>query len=256
MIRTGLVSITFRELQPEKITALTVRAGLAGIEWGGDIHVPHGDTVRARAVRRMTADSGLSVAAYGSYYRVAGVNDFSFEAAVETAAELGAPTIRVWAGEKNTSSETATADYRRKVADELRSAAEKAARSGMTVSCEFHGGTLTDTNESARRLMEETGAPGAGTYWQPPVGRDTEYCLAGLKGILPWLTNIHVFHWEGRDRRLLSEGAAPWRLYLGTVAAAGGEHYALVEFVRDGDPENFLRDAQTLSGLVSEAQRA
>ena len=48
MIHTGLVSVTFRKLEPAEIVDLVKQAGLQGIEWGGDIHVPHGDIQRAK----------------------------------------------------------------------------------------------------------------------------------------------------------------------------------------------------------------
>ena len=53
-LKTGLVSITFREKSPEEIVGLVVEAGLDGIEWGGDVHVPHGDLAKAREVRANT----------------------------------------------------------------------------------------------------------------------------------------------------------------------------------------------------------
>ena len=39
MIYPGLVSITFRKLQPDAIIKLVAQAGLTGIEWGGDVYV-------------------------------------------------------------------------------------------------------------------------------------------------------------------------------------------------------------------------
>ena len=68
MIQPGLVSVTFRKLTPAEIVALVKQAGLKGIEWGGDLHVPHGDLVRAREVRELTHEGGLGVAACGSGY--------------------------------------------------------------------------------------------------------------------------------------------------------------------------------------------
>ena len=70
MIRGGLVSITFRKLSARAIIELVTRADLTGIEWGGDVHVPHGEINTAREIAQMTQAAGLLVAAYGSYYRV------------------------------------------------------------------------------------------------------------------------------------------------------------------------------------------
>ena len=42
MLKTGVCSVTFRNLNVERIIELVVEAGLDGIEWGGDVHVPTG----------------------------------------------------------------------------------------------------------------------------------------------------------------------------------------------------------------------
>ena len=58
MIKPGLVSITFRNLSVQEISGLAAKSGLVGIEWGGDVHVPHGDVGAARKVRKLTVDAG------------------------------------------------------------------------------------------------------------------------------------------------------------------------------------------------------
>ena len=94
--------MTFRQLPVERIIALTAQAHLDGIEWGGDVHVRHGDIPIAHRVAQATADAGLVVAAYGSYYRVAESEGegLPFELVLDSAQALGAPLIRVWAGKR------------------------------------------------------------------------------------------------------------------------------------------------------------
>ena len=46
-------------------------------------------------------EAGLAIAAYGSYYRVEHDDPAPFEPVLATAVELGAPTVRVWAGSYN-----------------------------------------------------------------------------------------------------------------------------------------------------------
>ena len=141
----GLVSITFRKLTPAEIIALVKQTPLAGIEWGGDIHVPHGDVKRAAEVGRMTRDAGLAVSAYGSYY---GETDrLVFERVLDSAVALGAPVIRIWAGRKGS------------------------AAAGRQIAFEFHGGSLADTPESCLRLLQAVNHPAVFTYWQPPSRR-------------------------------------------------------------------------------------
>ena len=50
-MKKGLVTVTFRKLDPYEIIDVCKKAGLEYTEWGGDIHVPSGDTARAAEVR-------------------------------------------------------------------------------------------------------------------------------------------------------------------------------------------------------------
>src|SRR6185312_7076115 len=95
--RTGLVSISFRALTVARIAGLAAANRLETIEWGGDVHVPHGDLAAAREARKISADAGVGISAYGSYYRAGAPAGKSpaFEAVLASAVELGAPSIRV-----------------------------------------------------------------------------------------------------------------------------------------------------------------
>ena len=254
MIRSGLVSITFRQLTPQAIVDLVAQSGLDAIEWGGDVHVPHGDVAQARLVRQMTEDAGLAIAAYGSYYRVGHGEPAPFKAVVESAVALGAPTIRVWAGKQG----TAAADdaYWARIVEDSRAIGDLAQQAGVVVAYEYHGNTLTDTNASALRLLRTVAHDNVKTYWQPPGGATLDENLASLDAILPWLVNVHVFSWREingqRERMLLDAKEVEWAQYLSKVTTTGRDHFAMIEFVRDDDPANFLKDAETLKCLIRE----
>ena len=251
MLTTGLVSVSFRKLSPAEIVTLVRQADLTSIEWGGDIHVPHGDFVRAREVRQLTLDAGLTVAAYGSYYKInqSEAAGLRFESVLETAVALGAPTIRVWAGAL--ASAKADAAYRAATAAEARRIAAIAQGAGITVSSEYHCGTLTDTNTSAQTMLQEIQHPNFHTLWQPHNDETVATNLAGLRAILPHLTNVHCYQGVKNERRPLAEGADIWRQYFAVVKSSGRNHCALLEFVAGDLPENFLRDAATLRQLVA-----
>jgi sugar phosphate isomerase/epimerase len=244
----GLVSITFRSRTPKEVIDLSVRAGLKTIEWGGDIHVPPGDLALAGEVGRRTRESGLSVAAYGSYYRLgfSESNGASFAPVLDSALALGAPTIRVWAGGKS-SGDTPPQERSAIIADALR-LADLAQASGLTISLEYHAGTLTDTRESVQRMMEETAHPALEFLWQPAHGETVEQGAARLRDVIPRLRHVHVFHWwpTASDRRPLDEGKERWRHFLEILRGAGKTVPCLLEFVRDDSPEQFLEDAATL----------
>jgi 3-dehydroshikimate dehydratase len=253
MINPGLVSITFRKLSPRDIIGLCMQGGVQGIEWGGDVHVPHGDVKTARRVRKMTEDAGLTVCSYGSYYKFDNP-DLTFEAVLETGLELGAPVIRIWAGTKG--SAEAEEDYRKRIADESYQAAELASGENIILAYEFHRNTLTDTAESARNLLEKEAPHTAlGTYWQPPTDESFQERQDGLKKVLLKLLWLHVFTWrQGTNERLpLSEGEKEWKRYFDIVRKGEGYHWALLEFVQDDSPEAFLRDAGTLKQWLANA---
>lgn len=247
MISSGLVSVTFRQLAPAGIVALVREAGLRGIEWGGDVHVPHGDLVRAREVGELTREAGLTVAAYGSYFRVAHSEEHGlpFQQVIDTALELGAPVVRVWAGTAGSASTDDDARWR--VVTDLRRIADEAAKVGLRVATEFHGGTLTDTVESASRLLVEVDHGNLYSYWQPLIDMDDATCVAGLQQLAPRLSHLHVYQWTTvKDRRPLVEGAERWQKFLALAAGLPGDRYAMLEFVAGDNPANFLSDAATL----------
>lgn len=256
MFQTGLVSITFRQLSPTQIVDLVSRAELQAIEWGGDVHVPHGAMQAAREVRALTQKANLQVAAYGSYYRVghSEAEGLSFQSVLQTAQELGAPIIRVWAGKKN--AEDADDEYRRLIIEESRRIAELATPAGVLVAYEFHGGTLTNTAASARELLKAADHPNLKTLWQPRVGASTPEALADLQLLLPWLCQLHAFQWNGTERRPLEEGAAAWREYLALADNTEKPRPALIEFVQNDAPAQFLKDAQILKAWVDQAHGA
>lgn len=249
MFKTGLVSITFRQLMPKEIIELVVQAGLAGIEWGGDIHVPHGDVAQATSVQQWTADAGLVVAAYGSYYRVGHPESGPFEAVLASAVALSTPLIRVWAGKQGTDT-TDAAYFDQVVADSCEIAA-LAAQAGVDIAYEFHANTLTDTHDGTRRLLNavnQNGCHNIYSYWQPPRFSVVEENLAAIETIKPWQSHVHLFSWhpESGERLALAELESDWLCYLEALVEPEQTRFALLEFVVDNEPENFLRDAGTL----------
>ena len=89
-------------------------------------------------------------------------------------------------------------------------------------------------------------------YWQPTEGDDITLSLQNLERVLPYLANVHAFHWRmgpPLERLPLAEGKDVWRQYLERVRTTGRDHWVLLEFVRDDLPAQFLDDAETLKRL-------
>ncbi|MEX0324892.1 MAG: sugar phosphate isomerase/epimerase family protein [Puniceicoccaceae bacterium] len=252
MLVPGLVSISFRNLAAEEIIRLVKECGLRGVEWGGDVHVPHGDLAVAEAVGRSTREAGLQVASYGSYYRFADCCDSaedgpSMEVVLETAQVLGAPAIRVWAGNKDP--EEVSGEGFHLIAAKAREFAGAAEALGMRLDFEYHENTLTASPDATLRLLEAVGHPNARTLWQPPLQTSPEERLAGLRQVQPYVSNLHVNHFDQDpwpDIHPLAEGHEEWAGYLQVMHEGGGDRWVLIEHVADHSPEKFTADAASL----------
>lgn len=257
MFFTGLTSITFRKLAVDEIIRLVAEAGLDGIEWGGDVHVPPGDAGLAERVAAATRNAGLRVLSYGSYFRCDNEDAEGLGGLTSTALALAAPVVRVWAGRKG--SAEASPGYRAEVAGVIRKLVASMADADITVGLEYHGGTLTDTQESAHQLLTDVDDERLTLYWQPRTGGQFEQDLVELRAALPRLSHIHAFHWGARgwqERLPLACGRASWSAYLDLARQAAGDHAVIMEFVREDSPEHFLADAEVLKELVALANSA
>lgn len=248
MFRPGITSITFRGLFPGEIIRLAALAGLEGIEWGADVHAPPGETKLASQLAAQTRDMGLCVSSYGSYYRAGYEEADVFPRVLDSAVAMGAPIVRIWAG-KQGSNET-SAEHRRLVEQDCLRISEMAHRGGVKIACEWHGGTLTDTADSAGLLFQAVEHPAFCTYWQPRTGQTTELCLSDMNAAMGRLVGLHVFAWAEDGARLpLRAGESAWKRYLAKASAAG-DMFAMLEFVAGDDPQQMLSDAATLRGWL------
>ncbi|WP_232304601.1 sugar phosphate isomerase/epimerase family protein [Microbacterium sp. XT11] len=243
--------MTFRALAPERIVALAADAGLAVIEWGGDVHVPPGDTATAARVARLTADAGLSCCSYGSYFRAGAEEELT--PVLDSAEALGVDRVRVWAGSVD-AAEATDADWTQTV-DRLRAAATEAGERGIGLALEFHSNTLAATAPSTLRLLAEVGSPALTTYWQPTVAASVDHVIGEYRALAPRVSAAHVFSWWPATERLpLRARDALWARFFAEARAA--EHPprdALLEFVPGDDPGALAAEAATLRGYLGDA---
>ncbi len=252
MVRVGLVSVSYRGLSPRAVVDRTVAAGIEGIEWNGNVHVPHGDLGRAVEVGRLTRAAGLSVAAYGSYYR-AGWSDSqnpSPESVVATALELGAPLIRIWAGRK--ASSVCSEDDRCRTGDAIASFCALASRGNIEVALEYHPNTLADTSESTIQLLDSVAAPNLKTLWQPAVDLSAAENLAQLRRLGSRVANLHAYAIEqqhGESMQLpLADHRQRWKDYLGALPNDSRSRWVLLEIggYEDYTMQQLTEDAEIL----------
>jgi len=260
----GLCSVTLRHLSADDVARVVERAGLAALEWGGDVHVPPGDRTAADRARAAAAAAGVELVTYGSYLVTApGLDPAETARVFDTAAALGAAGVRVWCPSGTPPRDVGSVEPG--VREALGLVAEEAAARGMIAAMEYHGGTLTATAVGTRALLDAVDHPALTAYWQPPywqperVARpDAAADLADLERLASALAHLHVYEWgPGLERRALSAGASRWRPILEQAGRwavpGGGPRAALLEFVAGDDPERVVTDATTLRGWLADA---
>jgi len=260
-IAPGLCSITFRALETDDVLDLAVKAGVEGIEWGADAHVPPGGGAAVEALAARCRDAGVDVVSYGSYLGMgppSGDDAAAVDSVLDSVEALGAPMVRIWT-EFGVTPES-PADDRQRVTERTAVLADAIGARGRIAALEFHPGTLTHTAASALELLTTLDRVNLRTHWQPDPGLAARDALAELDVVTPWLAHVHTFSWgpAGIDeRRALADGLDLWPAALALAerdgAALPGRRFALCEYVRDDDPDQFVDDVRTLRRWLAEA---
>ncbi len=252
MFTLGLVSISFRKQSVEEILDACRASGLSSVEWGGDVHVPVGDIANAFRVKELTEKAGLTVSAYGSYYKI-GEEDNSEEkmhALMKTAQALGAPFVRIWGG-KQSSDRFRKAD-RAAFVRETQTLADIAREYGLRICFECHRDTVTDEYHNTVALLAEIDRENVGSLWQPLQNRTVSYNLDSAAVHASFARHIHVFHWDSDCRYPLADGHDIWCRYLSYFK--GTNTSLMLEFMHDDRIDSLSAAADALRAIVADVE--
>ncbi|MDR6989851.1 sugar phosphate isomerase/epimerase [Paenarthrobacter nitroguajacolicus] len=241
----GICSVTLRSLGIDDVVRISSDAGLAGIEWGTDVHVS--DAESAAHARKASEAAGLTVLSLGSYYRCGSFGDFA--RILDLATGLGAPRIRVWAGELG--SAEASQEHWDAVVTDTQRIADLAAERGVAIAFEYHGNTLTDSPATTLDLLDRVNHANVGTYWQPAVGLSDRQALDSLHQVLPHVAGVHCFSWGPEAERFpLRNRKLLWQTVTDVLRGNGKDLDIMLEFVEDDLPDNVLNDAAFLHTIT------
>ena len=246
--KTGIVSISFRDRSPEQILIAASEAGLDAVEWGGDVHVPHGDLEAARLVRELSAAFDTEIAEYGSYSAIGKSDPSLFEDILNTARDLGTNVIRVWAHQGKPSDSFDEEEYQACVADAKRICAMA---SDITVALECHPNTLTDEYHTELKFIRDVGCDNLKTFWQPNQHRPVDYNLDSIRALLPYIVSVHVYSWRRKERLPLAALESDWLQYIELLSAKDLNY--MLEFMHDGNIETLKETAATLKKWLNKA---
>lgn len=251
MFKVAFTTVTFRKLTRDAIAKLAFDCGVDDIEWGGDIHLPMGDTDAINEVNELNEKYKLHSLSYGSYYRVGDGDIAAFKDIVNTASAIGAKIIRVWLG-KVSGDKTDKEQFNKMVA-EVQTLADIAMEKHLKIAFEFHNGTYNDSGDNAIRFLLAVNKDNVGTYWQPLCNKADEQ---NLKKVLPYILGIHVFNWDRFSRRhSLRLGIKKWKRFIEIAKESNPEIPYIIEFVKGDNEKQFKKDIDTLKKLLNECYR-
>ncbi|MBQ7039057.1 MAG: sugar phosphate isomerase/epimerase [Clostridia bacterium] len=246
----GLVSVSFRKNPVEEIISLASQAKLSYIEWGSDIHVPETDIENAKRVYELTKKEGIKVSSYGTYYKLG--QGMDFEPYLDAAKALGTTNLRVWAGNKKPSD--VTEEEREALTKEAKEISIKAKNKGCRVLFEYHPNTLTETAESALKLITDVDEENCRLYWQPWYKLSTEENVSELKKVLGFVEMVHMFYWENHaTRKPLKEGKAEIKEFMKVLNSK--DIPVLLEFLPQDNCVCLHYEAQCLFDISEEAAK-
>ncbi|MFP9190123.1 sugar phosphate isomerase/epimerase family protein [Natrialbaceae archaeon A-CW1-1] len=255
-MKLGLCTIAAGNQPIETVASIAADAGYAGIEIWGRGHIGDGSEAACRSVREAARDNDLEIPVYGSYLRP-GTDGFdAIDEELEIADRLGASLIRVWAGHEEF--QDRSDEHWRRTIDDLQTLSDRTAENGIGVTVEKHEGTLTNTQDGARRLIEAVDRPNCGLNWQPLFGLSPDEVLAEARELAPLSNNVHVqaIPESGRppdERCLLEDAFFDVPAVVDAFEEAGLDGYVEVEFVTDdlAFEEAAERDREYLESILA-----
>ncbi len=245
--RTGLVSISFRKHSPEEILEAMKKAEITYVEWGSDLHAPPSDLEKIKDIVNLQESYGIACSSYGTYFKLGETPISELPSYIAAAKMLGTDILRLWCGTK--CGAEMTEEEKTSLIDVCREAARIAEGEGVTLCMECHIKTFTERPEDALFLMKEVNSTAFKMYWQPNQFRTEEENLASARLISPFVKVIHVFNWEGKIKKPLSEAEETWKKYL---ECFDGNQKLLLEFMPCGTPHELIEEANSLKKIIGE----
>lgn len=244
-MKIGMTSLTFRNHSIEEVIRIAKAAGLDGMEWAvREDHAVSEENIDK--IKFLSAKEGIEIFSLGSYCRM--TDEEECKKTVDMAVRLSAPVIRIWAGKKSPS-DCSEEEFER-VVDLTKKMAAYAGKFGITLGFEFHKYTLTETGESAVRLIKAIDRENVKLYWQINERVSFEVNRKNLQMVTPYLAGIfHCQNYSMEGKCLLLEHISDeleeyLKPFLNT------DYKTLVEFVKDGKEENFYQDVAVLKRIM------
>ncbi len=245
-MKIGIVSVTFRNESIESVFEYAKKAEIDGIEWSvGEKHIVEGDMTRINLVKKLSKEYGIEIFSLASYCYM-----YDFDECVktlETAREMSAPVIRIWAGQKG--SEVCSKEEYDLIVENTQKMAELAKRYSIKLCFEYHPNTLTDNADEAVKLIQRIDRDNVGLYWQMQGNLTFEENKKDFGKVKPYVfRNVHLNNYSS------SVGYKPLEeIYddlCGYFHDVDKDYNLLVEFVKGASLEALMADVSTVRKVI------
>ena len=240
--KLGLCSVTFRKKTAEDVVALSKKAGISFIEWGGDVHVKTLDD--AKKVKALCDEADIKISSYGSYFNSAVYDEGKWHNTCEITKEMCAESIRIWLGKKN-SQVTSDKEYNL-LLENTKKMCDIAAEYGLMVCPECHDNTFNNNTDAILRFIGDLQKDNFKTYFQSRYFR-MEYDLDRIDRTYPYIKDVHVSYRDLKREQLFRKKD---KNYLDTLLKKlkkkDFDGIVMIEFVSGNSEKNFLSDTEKL----------
>jgi hypothetical protein len=255
MIRLGLSSQAFPAMTTKEILKLAVEAGLEGVEWAAESHLPPGDNSAAQNLMMETLMAGLSVVSYSALYRVRPGEEsgLAFKSLLDTTQSLHAPILRVFAGDHPWSKSGPEA--REAIVSELKRLGDLAAERGITVCLSLSRGTAVEDYAEAEALLDALAHPFVRLAWEALPGGRGEEATAAVERLTARTSLLLARRSDrlGRSSPLAGDGdewQKRFRAYLAGEAEPKMSRFVLLGRIGDADVARLREDSAYLSSVT------
>ena len=207
------------------------------------------EALQARGMR------AVGVGAYPSFHLEGGEDEEqrrTLDQLLAAAVRLGASVFKIFPG-RVASADAGEAVWRRSVED-MRRLAGRTGEADMLLTLETHGGTLCDTLDGTRRLLDQLPEEGVGICFQPYVEHDTAAAIAAFDALGPRVRHLHLQNRGPVGAALLEDGDwTDYRRFLPHVRRSGFDGPMCLEFTAGITPAE--GEAFDLDGVLANASR-
>lgn len=240
--KLGLTSTTFKKKSIEEIVAITKKAGVEYIEWGENFHVNSPED--ALKAKELCDKENIKISSYGSYYHAGTADKKKWEHICKTAAAMGAESIRIWLGSKD-SEITSCEEYTHLLKDTA-DMCDTAKKYGLVVAAECHDNTFNNNTDAILKFTKELGKDNFKTYYQSRYFR-FDYDLDRIDRTYAITKDIHVSYSEvTREQRFRKKDKNYLDALLNKYKEKNFSGIVMLEFTKRSSEKSFIEDIEKL----------